>query len=158
MKTTRSRARRLKIATSHYSPAKGSRATHCLERTPGVGLEEWGVVAKWSGEVPSHHFTLTIFGKLRFFFVSFLLLCHCFVILIKYSRTQKGQKYSFLHHLSLYCSKAKRLFEWFEVFLLCLLYENSIKLHLKGDSSLNRPRHLLMLRANHLLCIIGVGF
>jgi len=41
---------------------------------------------------------------------------------------------------------------------LCLLYENSIKLLLKGDSSLNEPRHLLMLGANHSLCVIGVGF
>ena len=41
---------------------------------------------------------------------------------------------------------------------MCLLYENSIKLLLKGDSSLNEPRHLLMLGANHSLCVIGVGF
>jgi len=41
---------------------------------------------------------------------------------------------------------------------LCLLYKNSIKLLLKGDSSLNEPRHLLMLGANHSLCVIGVGF
>jgi len=41
---------------------------------------------------------------------------------------------------------------------LCLLYENSIKLPSKGDSSLNRPRHLLMLGANHLLRVIGVSF
>jgi len=42
MKTTRSRARRLEIAASLYSPAKGSRAIHCLEKNPlsrirGVG-------------------------------------------------------------------------------------------------------------------------
>jgi len=41
---------------------------------------------------------------------------------------------------------------------LCLLYENSIKILSKGDSSLNKPRHLLMLGANHSLCVIGVGF
>ena len=41
---------------------------------------------------------------------------------------------------------------------MCLLYKNSIKLLLKGDSSLNEPRHLLMLGANHSLCVIGVGF
>jgi len=40
---------------------------------------------------PSHYFTLTIFGNLGVFFVSFLLLYHCFVILIKYSRAQKGR-------------------------------------------------------------------
>ena len=42
MKTMCSRARRLKIAASLYSPAKGSRAIHCLEkntqsRIRGVG-------------------------------------------------------------------------------------------------------------------------
>jgi len=41
---------------------------------------------------------------------------------------------------------------------LCLLYENPIKLPSKGDSSLNGPRHSLMLGANHSLCVIGVGF
>ena len=42
MKATRSRARQLEIAASLYSPAKGSRAIHCLEKNPrsrirGVG-------------------------------------------------------------------------------------------------------------------------
>ena len=41
----------------------------------------------------SHHFPLTIFGNLEVFFVSFLLLYYCFVILIKYSRALKGQEY-----------------------------------------------------------------
>jgi len=42
MKAMRSRARQLEIATSFYSPAKGLRAIHCLEKNPrsrirGVG-------------------------------------------------------------------------------------------------------------------------
>jgi len=41
---------------------------------------------------------------------------------------------------------------------LCLLYENSIKLPSKGDSSLNRLGHSLTLGANHLLHVFGVGF
>ena len=41
---------------------------------------------------------------------------------------------------------------------MCLLYENSIKLPLKGDSSLNRLGHSLTLGVNHLLYVIGVGF
>ena len=41
---------------------------------------------------------------------------------------------------------------------MCLLYENSIKLLSKGDSSLNRPRHSLTLEANHSLRVIRVGF
>ena len=40
---------------------------------------------------------------------------------------------------------------------MCLLYENSIKLPLKGDLSLNRLGHSLMLGANHLLYVFGVG-
>ena len=50
------------------------------------------MVAERLGEMPSHHFTLTIFGNLEVFFVSFLLLYHCFVILIKYSRAQRGKR------------------------------------------------------------------
>ena len=51
------------------------------------------MVAERLGEVLSHHFTLTIFGNLEVFFVSFLLLYHCFVILIKYSRAQRGKDF-----------------------------------------------------------------
>ena len=112
------------------------------------------MVAKWLGEVSFYHFTLTIFGKLEVFFVSFLLLYHCFVILIKYSRTQKGKRYSSSHYLSLYCSRAKRLFEWFEDFF-CVYF---MKTSLKGRLKLNGPGHLLMLGANHSLQVIGVGF
>jgi len=46
MKTTCSRARRLEIAVSLYSPLKGLRAIYYSEKIPKVGLEEWGVVAK----------------------------------------------------------------------------------------------------------------
>jgi len=56
------------------------------------------VIAKQSGEVPPYHFALTVFGNLEVFFVSFLLLSHCFVILIKYSRAQKGTQASYLHY------------------------------------------------------------
>jgi len=69
------------------------------ERTPGVGLEEWEVVTKCLGEVLPHQVGLTIFGNLEVFFVSFSLLSCCFVILRKYSRTQKGtQALSPYHH------------------------------------------------------------
>ena len=61
--------------------------------TPGVGLEELGAVAKWLGKMLSHYFSFTIFGNLEVFFVSFLLLYHCFVILIKYSRAQRRQQH-----------------------------------------------------------------
>jgi len=42
MKTTCSRARQLEIAASHYSPAKGSRAIHCLEKNPQSRIREVG--------------------------------------------------------------------------------------------------------------------
>ena len=41
---------------------------------------------------------------------------------------------------------------------MCPLYENSIKLPSKGDSSLNGLRHSFTLGANHSLRVIGVGF
>jgi len=46
MKTTRLRTRRLEIAASLYSLSKGLRAIYYSEKSLGVGLEEWGVVAK----------------------------------------------------------------------------------------------------------------
>jgi len=86
MKTMHSRARQLKIATSLYSLSKGLRATyHSVEnprsRIRGVGS---GSQVIRRGAVSSFHFYY--FGNLEVFFVSFLLLYHCFVILIKYSR------------------------------------------------------------------------
>ena len=59
-------------------------------KIPGVGLEEQGVVTKHLGEVLPHYISLAMFGNLEVFFVSLYLLSHCFVILIKYSRAQKG--------------------------------------------------------------------
>ena len=56
------------------------------------------MVARCSGEVPSHHSNLTSFGNLEVFFVLLSLLSHCFVILIKYSRAQKGNQASYPHY------------------------------------------------------------
>jgi len=115
------------------------------------------VVAKWSGEVLSHYFTLTIFGNLKVFFVSFLLLYHCFVILIKYSRAQRGKRLlppiispSVVLELKGYLSDLRFSF----VFALWKLYKTSLKEKLK----LNGLGHSLTLGANHLLWVIGVGF
>ena len=52
------------------------------------------MVTKWSGEVLLHHFSLTMFGNLEVFFVLVFLLSYCFVILIKYSRAQRGIRLS----------------------------------------------------------------
>ena len=59
------------------------------------------MVTKCLEEVLSHHSGLTIFGNLEVFFVLFSLLSHCFVILIKYSRSQRGKEESHSHHPSL---------------------------------------------------------
>ena len=59
-------------------------------KVPGVELEELGVIAECLGSELSYHFGLSMFGNLEVFFVSLSLLSHCFVILIKYSRAQKG--------------------------------------------------------------------
>jgi len=92
MKTMRSRARRLEITTSLYSLAKGSRAIHCLEKNPWSRIRGVGSGSQMIGRgvvslFPSYY--LWEFGS---FFVSFLLLYHCFVILIKYSREQRGKR------------------------------------------------------------------
>ena len=42
------------------------------------------------GRALSHHFGLAMFGNLEVFFVSLSLLSLCFVIIIKYSRAQRG--------------------------------------------------------------------
>jgi len=69
-------------------------------RIPRVGLEGWGVVTECLGEVLLHYISLTMFGNLEVFFVSLSLLSLCFVILIKYSRAQKGTQASYHHHHS----------------------------------------------------------
>ena len=56
------------------------------------------MVTKYLRRVPSHYFGLAMFGNLEVFFVSLSLLSHCFVIIIKYSRAQKGNKSSHPHH------------------------------------------------------------
>ena len=44
----------------------------------------------WEG-APSHYCGLTMFGNSEVFFVSLSLLSLCFVIIIKYSRAQRGK-------------------------------------------------------------------
>jgi len=104
-----------------------------------------------------YHFTLTIFRNLGVFFVSFLLLYHCFVILIKYSRAQRGKRLfppiissSVALEQKGYLSDLRFAF----VFALWKLYKTS----LEGRLKLNGLRHSLTLGANHLLRVIGVGF
>jgi len=67
-------------------------------RIPGVGLEGQGVVTECLGEMPLHYISLTMFGNLEVFFVLLSLLSLCFVILIKYSRAQKGTQALYPHH------------------------------------------------------------
>ena len=67
-------------------------------RIPEVGLEEWEVVIKCLEEVLPYQLRLTMFGNLEVFFVLLSLLSHCFVILIKYSRAQKGNQELYPHY------------------------------------------------------------
>jgi len=55
-------------------------------RVTGVGLGCQGVVSQCSGGALYHHYGLARIGNSEIFFVSFLLLYYCFVMLIKYSR------------------------------------------------------------------------
>jgi len=98
MKITCSRARQLKITISVYSLARGSRSAYHAREDSWSKIREWGVVTECLGRVLSHHFGLALFGNLEVFFVSLFLLSHCFVILIKYSRAQKGTQASYPHH------------------------------------------------------------
>ena len=56
------------------------------------------MVSQCLGGTPYHHCGLARFGNLEVFFVSLSLLSLCFVIIIKYSRAQKGTQASYPHH------------------------------------------------------------
>jgi len=85
-----SRIRQLEITVSIYSPARGSRPDHHVEKDSGSRVKGSGSSYPVFRKVPSHHCGLTRFGNLEVFFVSLSLLSLCFVIIIKYSRVQRG--------------------------------------------------------------------
>jgi len=93
-----SRARQLKIAVSVCSPARGLRPDHHAEKDSGSRVRGLGSGHPVFRKVPSHHCGLTMFGNLEVFFVSLSLLSLCFVIIIKYSRTQRGTQAIYLYH------------------------------------------------------------
>jgi len=64
----------------------------------GVGSGCLGAVSRCPGGVPYYHYGLVRIGNLEVFFVSLSLLSLCFVIIIKYSRAQKGTQASYPHH------------------------------------------------------------
>jgi len=66
-------------------------------RVAGVGLECLGVVSRCPGGAPYHHYSLARIGNSEVFFVSLSLLSFCFVIIIKYSRAQKGTQATHSH-------------------------------------------------------------
>jgi len=72
-------------------------STIVREKVPGVGLGGRKAVSQCSGGAPSHHCGLAMFGNSEVFFVSLSLLSLCFVIIIKYSRAQKGTQASYPH-------------------------------------------------------------
>jgi len=63
-------------------------------RVTRVELGCQGAVSQSPGEAPYHHYSLARIGNLEVFFVSLSLLSFCFVIIIKYSRAQKGTQAS----------------------------------------------------------------
>jgi len=92
MKRTRARTRRLKTAVSVYNPSKRSRPDHWARK----GRQSR--VSRCPGGVPYHHYGAARIGNSEVFFVSLSLLSFCFVIIIKYSRAQKGNQASYPHH------------------------------------------------------------
>jgi len=50
--------------------------------------------------VPYHYYSLAMFGNSEVFFVSLSLLSLCFVIIIKYSRTQKRTQVLYFYYYS----------------------------------------------------------
>ena len=79
-------------------------------RVARVGLGCSGAVSWCPGGAPYHHYSLARIGNSEVFFVSLSLLSFCFVIIIKYSRAQRGKN---KHHtpitIPLCCSRAQRL-------------------------------------------------
>jgi len=67
-------------------------------RIAGVGLGCLGAVSRCLGGAPCHHYGLARIGNSEVFFVSLSLLSFCFVIIIKYSRAQKGNHTSYPHY------------------------------------------------------------
>jgi len=84
------KATQLEITIFFYSLARGSRPDYCAEEDSESRDRGLGSGHLVFGRVLSHHFGLAMFGNLEVFFVSLSLLSYCFVILIKYSRAQKG--------------------------------------------------------------------
>jgi len=84
------RARQLKITISVYSPERGSRPDHHIEKDSGSRVRGSGSGYLIFRKVLSYHYGLTMFGNLEVFFFSLSLLSLCFVIIIKYSRAQRG--------------------------------------------------------------------
>jgi len=98
MKITCLRARQLKIAISVCSPARGLRPDHCAEKNSGDRVRGSGSGHPVFRKALSHHYGLTMFGNLEVFFVLLSLLSLCFVIIIKYSRAQRGTQASYPHY------------------------------------------------------------
>jgi len=96
MKRTCARTRRLKTAVSVRRDAQGP--TIVQGGIAGVGSGCSGAVSWCLGGAPYYHYGLARIGNSEVFFVSLSLLSLCFVIMIKYSRAQKGTQVSYPHH------------------------------------------------------------
>ena len=63
-----------------------------------MGLEDQGVVTEYLEKMLPYHIGLATFGNLEVFFVLLSLLSLCFVIIIKYSRAQRGTQASYPYY------------------------------------------------------------
>jgi len=95
MKTMRVRTRRLKTAVSVYGSSRRSRPDHCARKSRWSRIRVFRAVSRYSGGAPCHHYGLARIGNLEVFFVSLSLLFLFFVIIIKYSRAQRGTQASY---------------------------------------------------------------
>jgi len=98
MKITCSRARQLEIVVSVCSLAKSSRPDYWAKKDSGSRVRGSGSGHLVFRKALSHHYGLIRFGNSEVVFVSLSLLSLCFVIIIKYSRTQRGTQASYFHY------------------------------------------------------------
>jgi len=110
-------SRPLSLSTVHWN-TRGP--TKVQGRIAGIGLVCLRVFSRSPGWVPYHHYGLARIGNSEVFFVSLSLLSFCFVIIIKYSRAQKGNQASYLHHHPSLFALELNGYSWVTEFLVFL--------------------------------------
>ena len=161
MKEMRSRARWLKITVSAYGPSGGSRTDCCAKESFRSRTRRAGSNQPVFGRGIASSLRSCYVQEFRGFFVSLSLLSLCFVIIIKYSRTQRGTQATYPHpYSSLLLQGLTAIWsDQVSSFSKCsiLLSKNPPKPSLNGNSSPNGLGHSLMLGVNSLLHVVGVS-